>query len=631
MVATHEPKPAVAKRNPVPVRQSLPIHVAMSDEELARIDPLVLNLQVAKGIPALAELNICRYQELADEWAAGVQRLITKAQGHFWRNPSGWKNDIHFFHLGVLCEYVERELGVAYREDQRDLTAIRYTDPSHLFLNGVMDTRRGTCGNLAALHVALGWRLGWPVSLACVGSHFICRYDDGEVTHNIEATQSDYGGFKSDPDEFLIQQHRLPPQALRSGSDLRAVSPREMLGLFVGLRARHLRDVSQLAAAERDLLLARYLFPANRTNSREQIAASCEANIGRFERDEPGHPMTLWALGNEILGKQPASTSSMRPPEAPASLSVFSTAPFIGQGTIGFRAGDANLYRYVGNNATNEVDPSGLEPPKVKPYPKLTLPRPEKFIPQGPPGSDPLEDYTDTERALLRALSTNGTPGFTFQFQFGTPTGWDNAGRYFLQAIRTRTFLFDTDAKAYDLPKSDKSHWRYVIDQVRVDPTAKVVEDTHIREGYSLPGGKKISLLIHEVDAVFGPSKTATYVPVKNDQGKFVTMLSCGEDDYKQVLGEIHIPPKQENVYRYKYLYIFYQPVQGLGQKDFAAGLKKLDPGLDLDAILSLKQFDGGLGANNKPITLGKEAFSAILFPAIEGTSKTTLRATLPR
>ena len=84
-----------------------------------------------------------------------------------------------------------------------------------------MDTRRGTCGNMAALHVAIGWRLGWPVSLACVKSHLICRYDDGKVTHNIEATQAGYGGFKSDPDEYLIKEYGLPPIAVSSGSDLR--------------------------------------------------------------------------------------------------------------------------------------------------------------------------------------------------------------------------------------------------------------------------------------------------------------------------------------------------------------------------------------------------------------------------
>src|SRR5262249_37538670 len=35
--------------------------------------------------------------------------------------------------------------------------------------------------------------------------------------------------------------------------------------------------------------------------------------------------------------------------------------PFSSHEPIGFRAGDVNLYRFVGNDPVNEVDPSGLE------------------------------------------------------------------------------------------------------------------------------------------------------------------------------------------------------------------------------------------------------------------------------
>jgi RHS repeat-associated protein len=40
-----------------------------------------------------------------------------------------------------------------------------------------------------------------------------------------------------------------------------------------------------------------------------------------------------------------------------------SVARFISQDPIGFEAGDANVYRYVGNGPTNATDPSGLQPP----------------------------------------------------------------------------------------------------------------------------------------------------------------------------------------------------------------------------------------------------------------------------
>ncbi len=131
-----------------------------------------MNLLVAKGIPSLAGLDIARYQRLADQWAEAIRQRLPRAERVFWQTPGDWKNDVNFFRLGVLCGYLEHEAGIAYKEEQRNLTAVWYTDPTDLFLNGVMDTRRGTCGNMAALHVALAgawvgpfrWRASGPTS-----------------------------------------------------------------------------------------------------------------------------------------------------------------------------------------------------------------------------------------------------------------------------------------------------------------------------------------------------------------------------------------------------------------------------------------------------------------------------------
>ena len=130
-----------------------------------------MNLLVAKSVPSLADLDLSRYQQQADQWAHDVRQRLPAAEQTFRQTPWEWRDDVNFLRLGVLCGYLEYEAGIAYNEDQRDGGPILYTDPSDLFLNGVMDTRRGTCGNMAALHVALGWRLDWPVSLACVGTY----------------------------------------------------------------------------------------------------------------------------------------------------------------------------------------------------------------------------------------------------------------------------------------------------------------------------------------------------------------------------------------------------------------------------------------------------------------------------
>src|SRR5712692_1646703 len=267
--------------------------LSKSDAELARVDPLEMNLLVAKAIPSLADLDIPYYQDLADRWAAEVAQQLPAAEERYHQMPDYWRNDVAFFRLGFLCSYIDDVLGIRYREDQKYARWVFYEDPAELFLYGVMDSRRGTCANMAALHVALGWRLGWPVSLACVGAHFICRYDNGKVIHNIETTNNGRGGFHSHPDDYYMKEYDLPQKAVLCGSDLRAVKPRELLGLFIGLRARHLENINQYDEAERDHLLPRHFFPQNRYLHIYQIQNSVQSALNLFEPNEKGHPTEL--------------------------------------------------------------------------------------------------------------------------------------------------------------------------------------------------------------------------------------------------------------------------------------------------------------------------------------------------
>lgn len=286
--------------------------VGLSDAELASIDPLVLNLVVAKGIPALAEIDIRRYQEIVDALTADFcGRCLPQWEPYFYKSPQDYKSDIRYFRLGMVCQYLEIEAGIEYKRDQRNAKAIYYTSASDLFLNGVLDSREGTCANLAALQHAVGWRLGWPVSIACLNSHFILRFDDGETIYNIEATQSGHGGFKSDPDTYLIEQYNLPEIAIASGSDLRALRPREVLGSYIGLRARHLFDLgrshgdeSQILSSEADWLLARHLFTTNRALYKNQTVVSALRAGSLFARNECGHPETYASLLCEVVSSR---------------------------------------------------------------------------------------------------------------------------------------------------------------------------------------------------------------------------------------------------------------------------------------------------------------------------------------
>src|SRR2546421_2637556 len=104
--------------------------LALADPDLGRVDPVVRNLLVAKSIPSLSHLDIPRYQQLADEWADGLRRWLPGAEREFRKSPEYWKNDVNFFRLGVMHQFVERVAGVEYNEEQRNLTGILYTNPS---------------------------------------------------------------------------------------------------------------------------------------------------------------------------------------------------------------------------------------------------------------------------------------------------------------------------------------------------------------------------------------------------------------------------------------------------------------------------------------------------------------------
>lgn len=291
--------------------------LAMTKSELAAVDPLAMNLIVAKEIPTLASLDIAEYQAIVNAWASDFRSRCLPYWEQFFREaPQDFQNDIRYFRLGMVCQYLDLEVGIAYNRDQRNVKSIQYGNPSDLFLNGILDTKEGTCGNMSALHVAMGWRLGWPVSLACVDSHYICRYDDGETVFNIESTDTGRGGWSAPDDDRLIEREHISARALACGSDLRALTARELLACFIGLRARHTQDLGKIQQndslrllAEQDWLLTRYLFPTQRNFYKNQMGVSAMRGERCFDPDETGHPITFADFLLELYSRHPITAA----------------------------------------------------------------------------------------------------------------------------------------------------------------------------------------------------------------------------------------------------------------------------------------------------------------------------------
>lgn len=229
----------------------------------------------------------------------------------------------------MIQQFFAREVGISYRNDERDSIRIRLLNPSDLFLNGLLDTLQGTCASMPVLYVALAWRMGWPVSLACQGAHLLTRYDDGSQVFNIEAAllRTKGPGFYWATDELQIKLRNLRPKALSSGSDLKALTPRERLGAFFGMRARHYRDMASqygdrewLRLAEHDYLLACCLFPMYRQANQDLTFVRAVLAKERFDPDEAGHPTSyaqlLWEVQQYEQGTHLVQ-EPMPPPRQP--------------------------------------------------------------------------------------------------------------------------------------------------------------------------------------------------------------------------------------------------------------------------------------------------------------------------
>jgi hypothetical protein len=222
---------------------------------------------------------------LADEWAADIWKLIRSKEKDFRKDPHSWGNCIHLFRLCMVAYYIDEVLGIRYRPDhaadqKAGIMSVFYTDPGDLFLNKVMDERIGTCGNMATLHLALGRRLGWPVTLTMTWSHFLLRFHNGQVTWNVEASSPGRGGFNCYSDKDAMEVFNIAEADVSSGSDLAFLTPTQVLGCFLALRARHFNNTGRHAEALRDMERAVARYP----NSRY------------YQRDLQGYRRNVWPV-----------------------------------------------------------------------------------------------------------------------------------------------------------------------------------------------------------------------------------------------------------------------------------------------------------------------------------------------
>ena len=103
--------------------------------------------------------------------------------------------------VGAMNEFFFGELGLSPDPGEDRV--------GHLFLDSLLETKRGPCLALSGLYLAVAERLDLPFFGVVVPGHFFVRYDDGRTRINVETLKKG----ASIPDDWYRKKYRVPAES----------------------------------------------------------------------------------------------------------------------------------------------------------------------------------------------------------------------------------------------------------------------------------------------------------------------------------------------------------------------------------------------------------------------------------
>jgi len=251
--------------------------LALPPDQLEKVDIARIDLLCAEGLPGADDLDIEKCTQTLDAWAQYVKTETAKNYHRFIEHPEKFKNSSGRYQMAVMAAVLCQDLRVHY-DPKREKELLDnnffsqgepygkaersfFSDSSDMFLHGLLsDKRYGTCASMPYLYVAIGRRLGYPVSIAKTHMHNYVYYDEGDGKHfNVEATE--HRVFTTPTDDA----YRHPIWGAPSSAEyfekrglLRPLSNKEALAHLLATRAavfrsggRHDEEAKTWAAAAR--------------------------------------------------------------------------------------------------------------------------------------------------------------------------------------------------------------------------------------------------------------------------------------------------------------------------------------------------------------------------------------------
>ncbi|OAI48017.1 hypothetical protein AYO44_08145 [Planctomycetaceae bacterium SCGC AG-212-F19] len=202
-------------------------------------------------------MNLPLCLQTLDEWANRVRWRTDTLFRQFERNPADYHNSANYFRILAMITVLQKDLGVRYNPAKIDESVP--LDTADTFIHGIIQGDGGTCASMPVLYVAVGRRLGYPLSLVSAKYHFFARWDEPAERFNIEATGR---GLNCHPDDYYrMGRYLVSERAERLCGFLKSQTPAEELAGFLAQRAFRLFENYRYNEAEEAISWSSILAP----------------------------------------------------------------------------------------------------------------------------------------------------------------------------------------------------------------------------------------------------------------------------------------------------------------------------------------------------------------------------------
>jgi hypothetical protein len=232
------PAAAATPANPLPALAQL---LAMSPEQLAKVDIALMNLCCAEGLRGAEELDVPVALQKLDQYARHAEAETARHLYRYRDNPAEFENSESYFRLIMLSTVLQQDFGVLYNPERVTSPGIFepnetfFANSRDVFIHGLTSPPvMGTCSSLPVLFVAVGRRLGYPLYLVSTKCHLFVRWQSSRENFNVDATS--IGLTRHDDDYYKTWPFKISDEEIRLDGYLKSMTPREELACFMSIR-----------------------------------------------------------------------------------------------------------------------------------------------------------------------------------------------------------------------------------------------------------------------------------------------------------------------------------------------------------------------------------------------------------